>query len=102
MRNFSDARLYGIENELFLYIFFSVHHRHKSEWVSLKFSPNVTPCLGITPCENDRCDKKLEFYSKFLRSTFPDTRYFPREKLRRKELIPPNVPFCGECRHVCL
>ena len=43
--NFSDARLYGIENELF-YPFFNVHQRRKSEWISLKFHHMLLQVLG--------------------------------------------------------
>ena len=51
--SFSDARLYGTENESFLTHFFKVHHKHKSERISLKISPNVTPSLGIMPYVNN-------------------------------------------------
>ena len=37
----------------FLHIFLDVHQRRKSEWISLKLSPNVTPNPVIIPCEND-------------------------------------------------
>ena len=36
----------------FLHIFLNVHHIYKSEWISLKISPNVTPSLGMMLCEN--------------------------------------------------
>ena len=37
----------------FLHILLMVHHRHKSGWISLKKTPNITPRLGSLPSEND-------------------------------------------------
>ena len=33
--------------------FLNVYHRHKTEWISLKISPDVTPSLGMMPYENE-------------------------------------------------
>ena len=52
-KNFSNAKLYEIENESFFTHFLRVNRRHRSEWISLKISPDVTPRLGIMPPKNE-------------------------------------------------
>ena len=45
--NFSDAKLYAIENDPIITHFFKVHHRAETEWISLKISLNITLHLGV-------------------------------------------------------
>ena len=44
--NFSDAKLYAIENDPIITYFLKVHHKAETEWISLKISLNITSHLG--------------------------------------------------------